>query len=233
MKLKNILVFGLGLIGGIFIDKFVDKKIKKSSNDSVNKLSYSMVNKDIINSLEKKGYIAPKIDINEISEAWRAKNEKSNLDFKNEDGTISDRDRISDNAEFRVSNETFDTVEKASEQVDGTVQLISEDDPIVATEKSSIVINKIDAGEFVKAVVAGANMNGFIFNILNKKLYWSYTNKEATPHEVATFVGTSNYADILKEANSNGACMITPKYYYNETAACFLKIEPGLTGENN
>lgn len=234
MKIKSVLIYGIGVISGFIASKFLDKLLPSPSKESLNIFDTSKFSEGIKKGYSKKLYTKPRIDVTELNHLRGFDNEENDSNCEDNAGKVADGTGISsDNAwnGVSVSNESFDTLEEASERVDGSVNIVHDDDPIVTSSTLTTNVVSISAPEFVKAVAAGAQMSGFIFNVSDKKLYWPYLNREVTPHEVAKYIGTFNYAELVGEAKCSSVNMITPKYYYNDDIPCYIKIESGVAGK--
>lgn len=234
MKIKSVLIYGIGVISGFIASKFIDKFLLTPSKESLNIFDTSKISEGIKKKYGKKVYPKPRIDVTELNHLRRFDNGENNSNCEDNTGEVADGIGVpSDNTwnGVSVSNESFDTLAEASERVDGAVNIVDDDDPIVTSTTLTTNIVSISAPEFVKAVAAGAQMSGFIFNVSDKKLYWPYLNKEVTQHEIAKYIGTFNYAELITEAKRSSLSMITPKYYYNDDIPCYIKIESGMAGK--
>lgn len=89
-------------------------------------------------------------------------------------------------------------------------------------------LSVIDAVEFVKAIASGANMRSFIFNPVDQKLYWNFTDEPLSEYEINSLVTSGVVDDILNESNGNLDHSITPKYLYNKIENVYTKIETGV-----
>lgn len=234
MKIKSVLIYGIGIISGFIASNLIDKLLPSPSKESLNVFDTSKFNEGFKKGYDKKVYTKPRIDITELNHLRGSDNGENNSNCEDNAGKVADGTGISsDNAwnGVSVSNESFDTLEEASKRVDGAVNIVNDEDPIVTSTTLTTNVVSISAPEFVKAVAAGAQMSGFIFNVSDKKLYWPYLNREVTQHEIAKYIGTFNYAELITEAKRSSLNMITPKYYYNDDIPCYIKIESGVAGK--
>ena len=234
MKIKNVLIYGIGVISGFIASNLLNKLRPSSSKESLNIFDTSKISEGIKKGYSKKLYTKPRIDVTELNHLRGFDNGENNSNCEDNSGKVADGAGVSSDNTWNgvsVSNESFDTLAEASERVDGTVNIVDDDNPIVTSSTLTTNIVSISAPEFVKAVAAGAQMNGFIFNVSDKKLYWPYLNKEVTQHEIAKYIGTFNYAELITEAKRSSLNMITPKYYYNDDIPCYIKIESGIASK--
>ncbi len=234
MKIKSVLIYGIGVISGFIASNLLDKFLPGSSKESLNVFDTSKISEGIKKGYGKKLYTKPRIDVTELNHLRGFDNGENNSNCEDNARKVADGAGISsDDKQYKsaVSNESFDTLAEASKRVDGTVNITHDDDPIVTSTTLATKVVSISAPEFVKAVAAGAQMSGFIFNVSDKKLYWPYLNREVTQHEIAKYIGTFNYAELITEAKRSSLNMITPKYYYNDDIPCYIKIESGVAGK--